>query len=58
MLKDTTAAVRKGVAAGKTADQLKAEKILAAWDKWSWDFISTDNFIDQLHAGLTATRKP
>ena len=58
MLKDTTAAVRKGVAAGKTADQLKAEKVLAAWDEWSWDFISADKFIDQLHAGLGATRKP
>ena len=58
MLKDTTAAVRKGVAAGKTADQLKAEKVLAAWDKWSWDFISTDKFIEQLHAGLAAARKP
>jgi glyoxylase-like metal-dependent hydrolase (beta-lactamase superfamily II) len=58
MLKATTAAVRKGVAAGKTADQMKAEKILAAWDKWSWDFISTDKYIDQIHAGLSAARKP
>jgi cyclase len=58
MLKDTTAIVRKGVAAGKTADQLKAEKVLAAWDKWSWDFSSTDKFIDQLHAGLGAARNP
>lgn len=58
MLKGTTATVRKGVAAGKTADQLKAEKVLAAWDKWSWDFITTDKYIDQLHAGLSGARKP
>jgi glyoxylase-like metal-dependent hydrolase (beta-lactamase superfamily II) len=57
MLKDTTAIVRKGIAAGKTADQLKAEKVLAAWDRWSWHFASTDKYLDQIYTGLTA-KKP
>jgi cyclase len=57
MLKDTTAVVRKGMAAGKTAAQLKAEKVLAQWDKWSWDFITTEKMIDQLYAGMGPTGK-
>jgi glyoxylase-like metal-dependent hydrolase (beta-lactamase superfamily II) len=56
MLKETTAVVRQGIAAGKTAQQLKAEKALAAWDTWTWDFITTDKYIDQLHAGLSAAK--
>lgn len=54
MLKETTDIVRRGIAAGKTADQLKAEKVLAAWDRWSWDFITTDKYVDQLYKGLTS----
>ena len=27
-------------------------------DKWSWDFMSTDKYIDQLYAGLGAAKKP
>ena len=58
MLKETTAVVRKGIAAGKTAAQLKADKALAAWDKWSWDFITTDTYVDQLYSGLGGSAKP
>jgi glyoxylase-like metal-dependent hydrolase (beta-lactamase superfamily II) len=59
MLKGTTAVVKKGIAEGKTVEQLKAAKVLAAWDKWSWDFISTDKFLEQLYAGLKGgTRNP
>ena len=57
MLKATTAVVRKGMAAGKTAAQLKTEKALAEWDKWSWDFIKTDGMIDQLYAGMAPAKK-
>jgi glyoxylase-like metal-dependent hydrolase (beta-lactamase superfamily II) len=57
MLKGTTAVVRKGMAAGKTAAQLKAEKALAEWDKWSWEFISTDGMIDQLYNGMAPAGK-
>lgn len=54
MLKGTTAAVERGIAAGKTVDQLKSEKVLAEWDKWGSGFIKTDLWIDTLHAELTA----
>lgn len=53
MLKDTRAAVEKAVKAGKTLDQMKQEKILAPWQKWSGDFISTDAFIETLYNELT-----
>jgi glyoxylase-like metal-dependent hydrolase (beta-lactamase superfamily II) len=53
MLKDTRAAVEKGVKQGKTLDQLKQEKVLAPWQKWSGDFISTDAFIETLYNDLT-----
>ena len=48
MLRETSALVRAGLAAGKTAEQMKEEKILAKWDSWSWGFISADRFVDTL----------
>jgi glyoxylase-like metal-dependent hydrolase (beta-lactamase superfamily II) len=53
MLKETFAVVEKGVKQGKTLDQLKQEKVLAPWQKWSDDFISTDAFIETLYNELT-----
>jgi glyoxylase-like metal-dependent hydrolase (beta-lactamase superfamily II) len=53
MLKETRAAVEKGVKQGKTLDQLKQEKVLAPWEKWSGPFISTDAFIETLYNDLT-----
>ena len=48
MLRETSALVRAGLAAGKTAEQMKEEKILAKWDSWSWGFITADRFVDTL----------
>lgn len=45
-LKNTLAAVEAGVKAGKTAEQLKADKVLAEWDSWGQGFIKTDVWID------------
>ena len=53
MLKDTTAAVQKAMAAKKTLDQMKQEKILAPWAKWSNDFVSQDIFIETIYNSLT-----
>jgi cyclase len=47
-LREMTAAVEAGLAAGKTAAQLKEEKVLDRWSSWSWNFISADRFIDTL----------
>jgi cyclase len=54
MLKGTSAAVEAALKSGKTVDQMKKEKILAAWDKkYSSDFINSDGFIDTLYNSLT-----
>ena len=53
MLKETSAVVEKAIKAGKTAEQMKEEKILEPWEKWSGNFINTDAFIETLHGSLT-----
>lgn len=56
MLKGTLAAVEQGVAAGKSADQLKQDNALAKWESWGTGFIKTDRFIDTLHAEASRPR--
>jgi len=56
MLKDTRAVVEKGVQQRKTLDQLKQEKVLEPWKKWSGDFISSDAFIETLYNDLTGKK--
>ena len=56
MLKAASAAVQKSVKAGKTLEQTVKEKPLAAWDKWSWGFITTDKFTEILYND--AKKKP
>ena len=53
MLRGTIAAVDAGRKAGRSVDQLKQDKVLAAWEKWSWQFIPTDRFIEVLYADLS-----
>jgi cyclase len=53
MLKDTLAVVEKGVKSGKTLDQLKQENVLAPWQKWSGDFITSDQWLLTLYNDLT-----
>ena len=53
MLRGTTNAVANAIEAGKTVDQMKREKILAGWEKWSWQFVPTDRFIEMLYADLS-----
>jgi cyclase len=53
MLKDTRAVVENGIKQGKTLNQLKQEKVLAKWEKYKNDFISSDAFIETLYNDLT-----
>jgi len=53
MLKETSAVVQKAIDAHKTLDQMKQEKILAPWAKWSGDFVNQDTFIETLYNSLT-----
>lgn len=57
MLKETTAVVEKALAAHKTLEQMKQEKILAPWEKkWSGEFINADAFIETLYNSLTGSQ--
>src|ERR1700730_764200 len=56
MLKETTAVVDKALKQHKTLEQMKKEKILDPWKKWSGDFVSTDAFIETLYNSLTGTK--
>jgi glyoxylase-like metal-dependent hydrolase (beta-lactamase superfamily II) len=53
MLRGTMAAVENGIAAGKTLEQLKTDKVLAQWDSWGTGFIKSDFWIQTLHDELT-----
>src|SRR6266487_1492922 len=53
MLKETSAVVQKAIDTHKTLEQMKQEKILAPWQKWSGDFVNSDVFIETLYNSLT-----
>ncbi|HEU4887379.1 MAG TPA: MBL fold metallo-hydrolase [Thermoanaerobaculia bacterium] len=57
MLKGTSAAMQAGITAGKTVDQLKAEKVLAPWEEWGKGFIKPDRFVELLYRDLTRPGK-
>jgi cyclase len=56
MLKETSAAVQKALDEHKTLEQMKQEKILEPWKKWSGDFIDSDKFIETLYNSLTGKK--
>ena len=53
MLKETSAAVEKALGDHKTLEQMKQEKVLAPWEKFSGQMINTDAFIETLYNSLT-----
>jgi cyclase len=53
MLKETSAAVQKALDEHKTLEQMKQEKILEPWKKWSGEFIDSDKFVETLYNSLT-----
>lgn len=56
VLRNTRAAVNRGIVLGKSLDELKSEKVLEEWDaKWGQGFIKTNTWIDTLHNELTRT---
>lgn len=56
MLKDTRATIEKAMSQGKTLDQMKRDKILEPWSKWSGDFINTDGFTKTLYEDLSGKK--
>ena len=53
MFKETSTVVQKAIDEHKTLEQMKQEKILAPWQKWSNDFLNCDAFIETLYNSLT-----
>ncbi len=56
MLKDTKAVVENGVEQGKSFDQLKRENVLAPWQKWSGEFITSEQWLVTLYNDLTGKK--
>lgn len=56
MLQGTRWAVQRAFAAGKSAEEMKAGKVLAEWEPWGSGFIKTDVFIDTLYREVSAQR--
>jgi len=56
MLKDTRDAVQAALQQGKTLEQMKQQKILDSWKKYSGDFISEDAFLETLYNSLTGQK--
>jgi cyclase len=56
MLIDTRAVVEKGIQQNKTLDQLKQEKVLEPWKRYSGDFVNSDVFIETLYNDLTGKK--
>ena len=56
MLKETRAAVEAGIKQGKSMDQLKQENVLAPWQKWSGNFITSEQWLVTLYNDLTGNK--
>jgi cyclase len=56
LLKETRGVVEKGVKAGKTLDQLRQEKVLEPWQKFSGPLVTTDLFLETLYNELTGKK--
>jgi len=57
MLTETTAVVQKGMAAGKTLEQLQAAGLPDQWKDWGSGFIKTDVWIATIYGSLEASKK-
>jgi glyoxylase-like metal-dependent hydrolase (beta-lactamase superfamily II) len=56
MLTETTAIVRRKMAAGKTLDQIKADGLPAEWQSWGTGFIKTDAWIQTIYRSFSKTK--
>ena len=57
MLKDSRAAVATGIKQGKSLEQLKQENVLGPWQKWSGDFITSEQWLVTLYNDLTGKKE-
>jgi cyclase len=52
MLDEAVGAVRKGLASGKSVEQLRKESVLAPWAPWGTGFVKADFFLDVIAKDL------
>ncbi len=52
MMKDTMAVVEAAVGRHETLEQMKSEKLLAQWQRYSGSFVSTDAWIETIYNSL------
>lgn len=52
MLQAVTERVQAALDAGKSAEDMKAEKLLAEFDSWNWSFITAEKLIDTVAGEL------
>jgi cyclase len=57
MLVETTAIVRKGMAAGKSLEQLKKEGLPEEWKPWGAGYIKTDKWIETIYRSFSQGTK-
>ncbi len=57
MLVETSELVRKGIAAGKGLQEIKAGGVPEAWKSWGEGFIKTDRWLETLHRSLTRAKE-
>ncbi|MBW3671984.1 MAG: MBL fold metallo-hydrolase [Acidobacteria bacterium] len=48
MLEETSAVVSRAIDEGMAIEQMKEAGLLAKWDDWSWNFITTDRYLQTL----------
>jgi cyclase len=58
MIHGTTAAVDAAMRSGKTLEQIKQEKVLDPWAKWSWNFVTSDRWAETVYRDLGGTVPP
>ncbi|HEX9918629.1 MAG TPA: MBL fold metallo-hydrolase [Pyrinomonadaceae bacterium] len=56
MLTTTTDIVRRQIAAGKTAEQIKAAGLPDEWKTWGTGFINQNRWLETIHRSLTQAR--
>lgn len=56
MMQDTMVAVQHAMGAHKSLEQMKQEKILEPWQKYSGNFVNSDAFIETLYYSLTGAK--
>jgi len=56
MLKETRAAVENGMKQGKSLDELRQANVLAPWQKWSGEFITSEQWLVTLYNDLAGKK--